>query len=175
MATTYTQIYSLTGLKPSMAMSDLVREIKTGSTNHINENRWGCGTVFMAGGIRCVHCAHSQLADVILYFAHQAEHHKRRAFQEARREFLTRFNVSFDDRYLFQSIERTTPPHWGVFRGAHYFASSAASMAVVISVESGVTLDSKRLRILPSLPMRNLLKFHLMSPGNGESLPARSV
>src|SRR4029077_9795331 len=33
----------LVGLKPNEALSDLVRNIKTGSTNHINEQRWiGC-------------------------------------------------------------------------------------------------------------------------------------
>ena len=36
-------VHILVGLKPSMALSDLVREIKTGSTNHINENRWVTG------------------------------------------------------------------------------------------------------------------------------------
>ncbi len=33
-------VHVLVGLKPSLALSDLVREIKTGSTNHINEQRW---------------------------------------------------------------------------------------------------------------------------------------
>jgi len=33
----------LLGLKPSIAPSDLIGEIKTGSTNHINEQKWiGC-------------------------------------------------------------------------------------------------------------------------------------
>ena len=33
----------LLGLKPSIAPSDLAGEIKTGSTNHINEKKWiGC-------------------------------------------------------------------------------------------------------------------------------------
>src|SRR6266704_394860 len=35
--------HMLLGLKPSIAPSDLIGEIKTGSTNHINEQRWiGC-------------------------------------------------------------------------------------------------------------------------------------
>ncbi len=46
-----------------------------------------------------------------------------------------------------------------------YFAPSAASIASIISGESGFTLDSKRLMILPSRPTRNLLKFQRMSPG----------
>ena len=33
----------LVGLKPSIALSDLVGKIKTGSTNHINENHWVLG------------------------------------------------------------------------------------------------------------------------------------
>ena len=33
----------LLGLKPNVAPSDLIGDIKTGSTNHINEQRWiGC-------------------------------------------------------------------------------------------------------------------------------------
>src|SRR3984957_10070911 len=30
----------LIGLKPSMALSDLVGDVKTGSSNHINERKW---------------------------------------------------------------------------------------------------------------------------------------
>src|SRR5579883_1967116 len=48
---------------------------------------------------------------------------------------------------------------------AYLGAAKAASMAWVTSGESGTTLDSKRLRIFPSRPIKNLLKFHLMSPG----------
>jgi putative transposase len=33
----------LLGLKPNIAPSDLIGDIKTGSTNHVNEQRWfGC-------------------------------------------------------------------------------------------------------------------------------------
>src|SRR6266581_2904524 len=59
--------------------------------------------------------------------------------------------------------------------GRHYFVASAAVMASVASVESGVILESKRLRIFPSLPMRNLVKFHLILPGNGEASPASAT
>ena len=42
----------LIGLRPNMALSDLVGDIKTGSTNHINENRWVLGRFILAGGLR---------------------------------------------------------------------------------------------------------------------------
>src|ERR1035438_9036930 len=63
----------------------------------------------------------------------------------------------------------------GAPNAARYFAASAASMAAVASGESGVILEVKRLMIFPSLPMRNLLKFQVMLPGNGEAAPASAM
>jgi putative transposase len=98
-------IHILVGLKPAMAVSDLVREIKTGSTNHINEQRWVAGRFSWQEGFGAFSYAHSQLTDVIQYIQNQEEHHKRRGFQEEYREFLERFNVAYDERYLFQPVE----------------------------------------------------------------------
>jgi putative transposase len=98
-------VHILVGLKPSMALSDLVREIKTGSTNHINENHWVAGRFAWQEGFGAFSCSHSQLTDVIRYIQNQEEHHKRKAFQEEYREFLDRYEVAYDERYLFQSVD----------------------------------------------------------------------
>lgn len=45
------------------------------------------------------------------------------------------------------------------------FSANAASTAWVNSGDCGVMRESKRLRILPSRPIRNLLKFQVMLPG----------
>lgn len=58
----------------------------------------------------------------------------------------------------------------------HYgLAASAVSMAATSSGSSGFTFESKRPTIFPSRSMRNFVKFHPMSPGNGEPGPARAV
>ena len=98
-------VHILIGLKPSMALSDLVREIKTGSTNHINENRWVAGRFAWQEGFGAFSYSHSQLTDVIRYIQNQEEHHKHKGFQEEYREFLERYNVAYDERYLFQPVE----------------------------------------------------------------------
>jgi len=98
-------VHILIGLKPSMALSDLVREIKTGSTNHINENQWVAGRFAWQEGFGAFSYSHSQLTDVIGYIQNQEEHHKRRGFQEEYREFLERYNVAHDERYLFQPVD----------------------------------------------------------------------
>ena len=95
----------LIGLKPSMALSDLVREIKTGATNHINENRWVAGRFAWQEGFGAFSYSHSQLTDVIQYIQNQEQHHTKKSFREEYLEFLEKFKVAYDDRYLFQPIE----------------------------------------------------------------------
>src|SRR5688500_3154537 len=46
-------------------------------------------------------------------------------------------------------------------------------MASATSFESGFTPESQRFKTLPSGPIRNLPKFHLMSPGKAASFPVR--
>src|SRR5262245_34790096 len=47
-------VHILIGLKPDMALSDLVGDIKTGSSNFINRQRWVAWAIQLAGGLRRV-------------------------------------------------------------------------------------------------------------------------
>ena len=71
-----------------MALSDLVGDIKTGSTNHINENHWVKGRFSWQEGFGAFSDPHSQLTDVIRYIENQVEHHRQRGFREEYLEFL---------------------------------------------------------------------------------------
>lgn len=95
----------LIGLKPSQALSDLVREIKTGSTNHINERHWVAGRFAWQEGFGAFSYSHSQLTDVIRCIQNQEQHHAKQGFREEYLEFLEKFKVTYDDRYLFQPVE----------------------------------------------------------------------
>src|SRR5215468_675034 len=61
----------LVGLKPNKALSELVGDIKTGSTNHIDENRWVLGRFGWQEGFGAFSYSHSQLDDVIHYIRSQ--------------------------------------------------------------------------------------------------------
>ena len=95
----------LIGLKPGIALSKLVGDIKTGSTNHINENRWVRGRFSWQEGFGAFSYSHSQLGDVIGYIQNQVEHHTRKGFREEYLEFLQKFQVSYEERYLFEAVE----------------------------------------------------------------------
>ena len=95
----------LLGLKPSVAPSDLIGEIKTGSTNHINEQRWiGCRFSWQEG-FGAFSVSHSHLGRVANYMHNQEVHHRRKSFQQEYVEFLERHRVPFDQRYIFKPVE----------------------------------------------------------------------
>ena len=94
----------LIGMKPSMALSDLVRDIKNASANFINRNRWVPGRFSWQEGFGAFSYGHSQVSSVIRYIHQQPEHHAHRSFREEYVRFLKRFEVAHDERFLFEEV-----------------------------------------------------------------------
>lgn len=94
----------LIGLKPDIALSELVGDVKTGSSNHINENKWMPGRFSWQEGFGAFSYSHSQLASVIRYIQNQEKHHAKKSFREEYLSLLERFEVPHDERYIFKDI-----------------------------------------------------------------------
>ena len=99
----YTHI--LVGLKPSISISDLTRDIKAGSSNFINDNKWISGHFNWQEGFGAFSYSRSQIDTVINYILNQEEHHKKKTFKEEYIDFLKKFEIEYDDKYLFEWIE----------------------------------------------------------------------
>lgn len=95
----------LIGLKPSIAISDLVRDIKSGSSNFINEKKWIKGKFNWQEGFGAFSYSRSQIDDVIKYILNQEEHHKKKTFREEYLDFLAKFEIEYNNKYLFEWIE----------------------------------------------------------------------
>jgi len=95
----------LIGQQPDIALSDLVAAIKTGATNFINRSRWIGGRFNWQGGFGAFSYSHSQLTPVIRYIQNQVRHHAKKTFRQEYVEFLKKFNVVHDERYIFKSEE----------------------------------------------------------------------
>src|SRR5689334_2327223 len=95
----------LLGLKPSTVLSDLVGDIKTGSTKHINEYHWVIGRFSWQEGFGAFSYAHSQLSSVADYIRDQVKHHARKTFQQEYLQLLKRFQILYDERYIFKSLD----------------------------------------------------------------------
>ena len=93
------------GMRPDMALSDLVRDVKRDSTNFVNSEVKLRGTFGWQEGFGAFSYSHSQIDTVTKYIMNQEEHHRRRTFREEYEAMLKEFAVDHEERYLFQWIE----------------------------------------------------------------------
>jgi putative transposase len=97
-------IHLLIGLKPSIALSDLVRDIKANSSRFINEKCWVQGKFEWQNGFGAFSYSHSQLATVINYIHNQQIHHSTKSFREEYVEFLKHYDIEYQAEYIFEDV-----------------------------------------------------------------------
>ncbi|MEQ9424146.1 MAG: IS200/IS605 family transposase [Cyclobacteriaceae bacterium] len=73
-------VHILIGLKPSIALSDLLRDVKNNSTRFINDNKWLHGKFSWQEGYGAFSYSHSQLDQVYNYILNQEKHHRKKSF-----------------------------------------------------------------------------------------------
>ncbi len=98
-------IHAFIGLSPSVAISDLVRDIKNNSSNFINDHNWTKGRFSWQNGYGAFSYSHSHVEAVYNYLLRQENHHKKRTFKEEYLELLKRFEVQYSEQYLFDWVE----------------------------------------------------------------------
>ncbi len=96
----------LIGLKPSISISDLVRDIKAGSSKFINDTKLIKGKFSWQEGFGVFSYSRSQIDTVIKYILNQEQHHTNKTFKEEYLEFLKKFAVEYDEKYLFEWIDQ---------------------------------------------------------------------
>ncbi len=98
-------VHIFVGLKPAMAISDLVRDIKNNSSNFINAKNFIKGRFMWQEGYGAFSYAHSQIEQVYNYILNQEEHHKKKSFKEEYLDFLQKFEIEYNEKYLFEWID----------------------------------------------------------------------
>ena len=101
-------IHILIGIKPDIALSDLIRDVKANASSFINEKRWVIGKFSWQEGFGAFSYSHSQLDSVANYIRNQEEHHSRKTFREEYLELLKKFDVEYDPKYIFDWIDDQT-------------------------------------------------------------------
>lgn len=97
-------VHLFIGLKPAMAISDLVRDIKNNSSNFINKRRLVPGRFSWQEGFGAFSYAEAQIENVYNYIQNQEQHHSKKSFKEEYLEFLEEFQVEYEEKYLFDWI-----------------------------------------------------------------------
>ena len=94
-------IHILCNMQPDFNISDLVRDIKSYSTKFINSKNWLHRKFYWQRGFGVFSYSRSQVDSVIHYIKNQEKHHIKKSFRKEYLFFLKKFEVVYDNKYVF--------------------------------------------------------------------------
>lgn len=94
-------IHVFLGLNPNLAISGLVKDIKVASNEWINSSNHTKTRFEWQDGFGAFSYSRSQVPVVCDYIENQEAHHRKRTFRQEYISFLKKFEVAYDDKYLF--------------------------------------------------------------------------
>lgn len=98
-------VHILVSIGPTILISDLVRDIKAGSSKFINDKKWIKGKFNWQEGYGAFSYSKSGVDSVVKYILNQEEHHKKKKFKDEYLDLLEKFEIEYDQKYLFDWIE----------------------------------------------------------------------
>ncbi len=94
-------IHILVSFNPEMPIAQLVRKIKTESSKFINGKSWMASKFQWQSGYGVFSYSKSQVRNVVNYVLKQEEPHQSKSFHTEYRQFMEKFEIDYDERYLF--------------------------------------------------------------------------
>lgn len=93
------------GMEPDLRLSDFVRDVKSDSSLFINEKKFLRYKFHWQKGYGAFSYSQSQKDSVIKYINNQEQHHKKKSFRDEYLDFLNRFKIEFNEKYLFDFFD----------------------------------------------------------------------
>ena len=97
-------VHCLIGLKPVVSVSELMKTVKAKSSKYINDHTLTPGRFEWQEGYGVFSYGQSQVDKVYKYIQNQEAHHKKQTFREEYLEFLKKFKIDYDEKYIFQEL-----------------------------------------------------------------------
>ena len=98
-------IHILFGMRPTESLSKLIQEVKRDSSAWINTNHLAKGKFSWQEGFGAFSYSKSQIPNVCKYIENQEEHHRKKTFTEEYVDFLEKFGIDYDKRYIFEPVD----------------------------------------------------------------------
>ena len=89
------------GLSRTLSIAQVVETVKTSSSKWIKTKGAEFSQFHWQGGYGSFSVSQSEAETVIRYIENQEEHHRKMTFQEEFRKFLERYQVPYDERYVW--------------------------------------------------------------------------
>lgn len=97
-------VHLLAGYRPTITISDLAKNLKTGTSKFINEHDWTPRHFNWQTGYSAFSYSRKDIDRVIKYILNQEEHHKTESFKSEYRRLLNEFEIQYDEKYLFKDV-----------------------------------------------------------------------
>jgi len=97
-------VHCFIGLKPVVSIAELMKTIKSRSSKYINDHSLTPERFEWQEGYGVFSYSQSQIANVYKYIQNQETHHKKQTFRDEYLSFLEKFNVAYDEQYIFQDL-----------------------------------------------------------------------
>jgi REP element-mobilizing transposase RayT len=94
-------VHMLSSLSRTLSGAEMVKEVKRASSLWIKEKASALQDFAWQGGYGMFSIGFSQVEQVRRYIARQADHHRKFTFQDELRRLLERYQVSYDERYVW--------------------------------------------------------------------------
>ena len=94
-------VHIAASLPRTVTISKLFEIVKKESSIWIKQQGANYEKFYWQGGYGCFSVAPSQLDQLIRYIDNQEEHHKTTTFQDEFRNLLQKYNIEFDERYVW--------------------------------------------------------------------------
>jgi REP element-mobilizing transposase RayT len=94
-------VHFLCAISRTLTIADMIKEVKRGSSAWIKTKRPDLEGFAWQNGYGAFSIGYSQIVAVRDYIANQAEHHRTISFQDEFRTLLARYEIEFDERYVW--------------------------------------------------------------------------
>ena len=94
-------IHIFLGMRPTQSISSLIQNIKSGSSNWINDRKFCPAPFAWQDGYGAFSYSKNQVPEVIRYIQNQEIHHRKETFLNEYERLLKTFEIDYDARYIF--------------------------------------------------------------------------
>jgi len=97
-------VHCFFGLRPAIAVSDLMKSVKSMSSKYINDHCFTKEHFEWQEGYGAFSYSQKEVNAVFRYIQSQEEHHKVQTFREEYLELLNEFRVEYNEQYIFNEL-----------------------------------------------------------------------
>ena len=98
-------VHCFLGLNPSVSISELMKTVKAKSSKYINDNKLTRRRFEWQRGYGVFSYSQSHIDNVYKYIQNQEKHHQKQTFKDEYLDLLKKFNISYDEQYIFSPLQ----------------------------------------------------------------------